>query len=69
MSTIFISHSSEDNAWAERICEWLQGSANKQNRERRYQSLFLDFDPEQGIPVGRSWRETLYEKLQLCRAV
>ena len=30
---------------------------------------FLDFDPEQGIPVGRSWRETLYEKLQLCRAV
>ena len=69
MSTIFISHSSEDNAWAERIRDWLQGSEEKQHPEHRYQSLFLDFDPEQGIPVGRSWRETLYEKLQLCRAV
>jgi hypothetical protein len=69
MSTIFISHSSEDNAWAERIRDWLQGSANKQQPDFRYQSLFLDFDPERGIPVGRSWRETLYEKLQLCRAV
>ncbi|MFN9637033.1 MAG: TIR domain-containing protein, partial [Synechococcaceae cyanobacterium] len=69
MSTIFISHSSEDNAWAERIRDWLQGSENKQQPDYRYQSLFLDFDPEQGIPVGRSWRETLYEKLQLCRAV
>lgn len=69
MSTIFISHSSEDNAWAERIRDWLQGNTNKQQPDFRYQSLFLDFDPEQGIPVGRSWRETLYEKLQLCRAV
>jgi formylglycine-generating enzyme required for sulfatase activity len=69
VSSIFISHSSEDNAWAERIRGWLQGSANKQYPERRYQSLFLDFDPERGIPVGRSWRDTLFEKLQLCRAV
>jgi formylglycine-generating enzyme required for sulfatase activity len=69
MSAIFISHSSQDNAWAERIRDWLQDSANKQQPAYCYQSLFLDFDPEQGIPVGRSWRETLYEKLQLCRAV
>jgi formylglycine-generating enzyme required for sulfatase activity/energy-coupling factor transporter ATP-binding protein EcfA2 len=69
VSSIFISHSSEDNAWADRIRDWLQGSENKQYPERRYQSLFLDFDPERGIPVGRSWRDTLYEKLQLCRAV
>jgi formylglycine-generating enzyme required for sulfatase activity len=69
MSSIFISHSSKDNAWAERIRDWLQGSTNKQHPELRYQSLFLDFDPELGIPVGRSWRDTLYEKLQLCRAV
>ena len=69
MSSIFISHSSEDNAWSDRIRDWLQGSENKQHPERRYQSLFLDFDPELGIPVGRSWRDTLYEKLQLCRAV
>jgi formylglycine-generating enzyme required for sulfatase activity len=69
MGTIFISHSSKDNAWATRLRNWLQGSENKQHPEHRYQSLFLDFDPEQGIPVGRSWRETLYEKLRLCRAV
>ena len=69
MSTIFISHSSEDKAWAERIRDWLQGGTNKQQPNHRYQSLFLDFDPEVGILVGRSWRETLYEKLQLCRAV
>jgi formylglycine-generating enzyme required for sulfatase activity/energy-coupling factor transporter ATP-binding protein EcfA2 len=69
MSSIFISHSSEDKAWAELIRDWLQGSENKQHPERRYQSLFLDFDPELGIPIGRSWRDTLYEKLQLCRAV
>jgi formylglycine-generating enzyme required for sulfatase activity len=69
VSTIFISHSSEDNAWAERIRDWLEGSANKQHPKRQYQSLFLDFDPKKGIAPGRSWRETLYEKLQLCRAV
>ena len=69
MSMIFLSHSGEDNAWGQCICDWLQGSANKQQPDFRYPSLFLDFDPEQGIPVGRSWRETLYEKLQLCRAM
>jgi formylglycine-generating enzyme required for sulfatase activity len=69
VSSIFISHSSEDNAWSDRIRDWLQGSENKQHPEHRYQSLFLDFDPELGIPVGRSWRDTLYEKIQLCRAV
>jgi formylglycine-generating enzyme required for sulfatase activity len=69
VSTIFISHSSEDNAWAKRIRDWLKDSANKQQHDVKYESLFLDFDPEKGIHVGRSWRETLYEKLQLCRAV
>jgi hypothetical protein len=69
MSSIFISHSSIDSTWAERIRDWLLGSANKQHPAHRYQSLFLDFDPELGIPVGRSWRDILYEKLQLCRSV
>jgi formylglycine-generating enzyme required for sulfatase activity len=69
MSTIFLSHSSKDNGWAERIQDWLQGSEHKQQPQLRYHSTFLDFDPEQGIPLGRSWRDTLYEQLQLCRAV
>jgi len=69
MSAIFISHSSKDNAWAERIRDWLKGGEHKRKPELRYNSLFLDFDPEQGIPVGTSWRATLYQKLQLSRAV
>jgi hypothetical protein len=34
-----------------------------------YHSLFLDFDPEQGIPSGQSWERTLYRKLRACHAV
>jgi len=63
MSTIFISHSSKNNEWAKRISDWLGAET------RKYQSLFLDFDPEIGIPLGTSWRATLFEKLGLCRAV
>jgi formylglycine-generating enzyme required for sulfatase activity len=69
MSAIFISHSSIDNAWAQRIADWLLGAEKKHHPALRYTSLFLDFDPERGIPIGRSWRDTLYEKLQICRAV
>jgi hypothetical protein len=36
MSTIFISHSSEDNAWAERIRDWLQGNTNKQQPDHGF---------------------------------
>jgi len=67
MSTIFISHSSEDNAWAERIRDWLQGRADKQQPDYRYQSLFLDFDPERGITVRRSCFDTLYESSSSAR--
>ena len=69
MSSIFISHSSADNGWAQRIATWLQGEEDKQQPERRYEALFLDFDPEHGIPLGTPWRALLYRKLQLCRAV
>jgi hypothetical protein len=61
MSAIFISHSREDNAWTERISDWLQDGTNKKHPEHCNQSLFLDFDPERGITVGRSWFDTLYE--------
>ena len=61
MSAIFISHSSKDNDWAERIAAWL--------KHQGWESLFLDFDPEAGIVTGRDWRKTLYQKLRLSRAV
>ena len=61
MSAIFISHSSKDNAWAERIATWLRGQG--------YEGIFLDFDPKVGIPTGRDWEKELYHQLRRCRAV
>src|SRR5262245_32888175 len=61
MSAIFISHSSKDNAWAARIAAWL--------KVQGHQSLFLDFDPQNGIPAGRDWEKELYHQLRRCRAV
>ncbi|HEX2078483.1 MAG TPA: toll/interleukin-1 receptor domain-containing protein, partial [Longimicrobium sp.] len=61
MSSIFISHSSHDNPTAERLKARLA--------ERGYHSVFLDFDPEKGIPAGRDWEKELYARLRGCRAV
>src|SRR5262245_45176748 len=60
MASIFISHSSKDRDATNEIAELLR--ANSIN------SFFLDFDPEAGIPPGRSWEKELYEKLRTCRA-
>jgi formylglycine-generating enzyme required for sulfatase activity len=69
VSSIFISHSSHDRQWSRQIRDWLQGAENKQEPKRRYEALFLDFDPECGIPNGTSWRSVLHRQLRLCRAV
>ena len=69
MSAIFISHSHKDNAWAERIRNWLLDEEKQRQEEQRYLSLFLDIDEESGIDVGERWREQLFEHLQLCAAV
>src|SRR5918992_1040250 len=61
MSVIFISHSSQDNETAKEVVAWL--------RERNFESIFLDFDPELGIPAGRHWEQELYQRLRVCRAV
>jgi formylglycine-generating enzyme required for sulfatase activity len=61
MSAIFISHSSKDNAAADVMRARLQGQAHR--------SVFLDFDPELGIPAGRHWEKELYTQLRGCRAV
>ncbi len=45
MASFFISHSSRDNAAAARVRAWLE--------QRGFVSVFLDFDPETGIPPGR----------------
>jgi hypothetical protein len=61
MSAIFISHSSKDNAVAVEIRDWLDGLG--------HHSVFLDFDPADGIPAGRDWEQELYRRIRACRAV
>ena len=58
--SLFLSHSSKDNDLAGRLANLL--------RESHYVS-FLDFDPEVGIPGGRSWEEELYSKLRTTQAL
>ncbi|MDF0675033.1 MAG: SUMF1/EgtB/PvdO family nonheme iron enzyme [Nitrospira sp.] len=61
MSSIFISHSSRDNSIAEQVAACL--------KQRGHRSIFLDFDPEVGIPPGREWEKELYARLRECLAV
>ena len=61
MTTIFISHSSRDDDVAAEVRGWLVAQG--------HQSVFLDFDPELGIPAGRDWERELYQQLRSCRAV
>ena len=61
MSAIFISHSSKDNS----VAAELKGRLEKQG----HRSVFLDFDPELGIPSGRNWERELYRQLRSCQAV
>lgn len=61
MSAIFISHSSRDDAAAAELRERLAGQGHR--------SVFLDFDPEDGIPAGRDWEQELYHRVRASRAV
>ena len=61
MSAIFISHSTKDNAIADKIKARLVKDGHR--------SVFLDFDPEDGIPAGRNWERELYARLRGCQAV
>lgn len=61
MGLLFISHSSADNDAALAFGARL--------RARGFGALFLDFDPEQGIPAGRNWEEELYAQLRRADAV
>ncbi len=61
MSIIFISHSSKDNKIAGELRSFL--------KEQGHQSIFLDYDPMDGIPAGRNWEKELYDQLRSCRAM
>jgi hypothetical protein len=61
MARVFISHSSRDNAAAERLKAWLG--------QQGFETPFLDFDKHAGIPVGANWEQTLYRQIEQCEAV
>src|SRR3954464_11863372 len=56
MASVFVSHSNRDRAATERVVERLRGAG--------FAALFVDFDPEQGIPAGRNWERELYAQLR-----
>jgi hypothetical protein len=58
---IFISHSSADRASTKALIELLRG--------RDFDSVFVDFDPVDGIPPGRNWERELYLALRRSDAV
>lgn len=61
MARIFISHSSRDDPFAVGLKERLRAAG--------HQSVFLDFDPADGIVAGREWEQELYRSLRLAQAV
>ncbi len=61
MAGIFISHSSRDRQAATAMAARL--------RAQGYASLFLDFDPADGIPAGRDWEREIYARLRGCDGV
>jgi hypothetical protein len=61
MARIFISHSGRDNETAARIKTWLKGQG--------FETSFLDFDKDSGIPPGADWERTLYREIEQSEAV
>ncbi len=61
MSKLFISHNSADNEITQYVFDALE--------EEGHHSVYLDFDPQEGIPAGRDWEQDLYRELRSCQAM
>jgi len=61
MASLFVSHSSKDQEAAARVRDRL--------RAEGVHALFVDFDPDQGIPAGRNWEQELYSQVRKADAV
>jgi len=59
---IFLSHSSENNAEAVGLRDWLASNGWKDE-------IFLDVDPQRGIAAGARWERTLNQAASRCEAV
>jgi formylglycine-generating enzyme required for sulfatase activity len=61
VARIFLSHSSENNAEAVALRDWLKGEG--------WEDVFLDVDPDRGIAAGERWERALNEAASRCEAV
>lgn len=61
MAAIFISYSHRDSEFAEHIKGWLA--------DQHYEQVFLDVDPETGIPLGDDWEQVLYANVARCHVM
>jgi hypothetical protein len=61
VSSIFLSHSSRDDAVATALGEWL--------RAEGHTAVFIDHHTLDGIAGGEPWEERLYTELRRCRAL
>jgi hypothetical protein len=59
--SLFLSHSSSDAEAVGRIAAELKHAG--------YHGLFLDFDPDAGIPAGRKWEPEIYAHIRKADAV
>ncbi|MEV6278983.1 TIR domain-containing protein [Nocardia sp. NPDC051832] len=64
MGRVFLSHSSADNVAARALRQWLV----EQQPDLR-EEIFLDIDPEAGLPVGYRWKDALRRAGSRCEAV
>jgi tetratricopeptide (TPR) repeat protein len=61
MSRLFLSHSSDNDAEAVAIRDWLASEG--------WDEVFLDLDPDRGIVAGERWERSLNEAASRCEAV
>ncbi|HZQ32730.1 MAG TPA: TIR domain-containing protein [Mycobacterium sp.] len=64
LSRIFLSHSSRNARETIALYKWLVNEDPALDGE-----IFLDIDPENGIPTGANWREALNRASRRCEAV
>ncbi len=61
MPRIFISHSSKNTQYSNKINDWLDSNG--------FELSFLDYDKESGIPVGADWERVLYDEIERSQAI
>jgi hypothetical protein len=61
VTSLFVSHSSQDAGTTAELVGRLRAGG--------FETLFVDFDPDQGIRVGRNWERELYSQLRRADGV